>query len=283
VTIGREDKDMATYAIGDVQGCFETLCALLDTIAFDRTRDRLWFAGDLVNRGPRSLDVLRFVKALGDCALTVLGNHDLNLLAVAHGLKKSKPQDTLTEVFAACDREALLTWLRHRSFFHFDPALGIAMVHAGLPPQWTLEMAQDYAANLETALQGPDYRHLLKRISGHTAVDWRQADDEWTQHAYCLQCFTHLRFCDAQGRLELKTKGPPGTQPEPYQPWFDLPGRRTANHTIVFGHWASLGPCTAPGVYALDTGCVWGGSLTALCLETREQFSVASREGAPRA
>jgi bis(5'-nucleosyl)-tetraphosphatase (symmetrical) len=274
---------MATYAIGDVQGCFETLCALLDTIAFDRTRDRLWFVGDLVNRGPRSLDVLQFVKALGDRALTVLGNHDLKLLAVAHGLKTLNSQDTLTEILEAPDREALLTWLCHRPFFHFDPALEVAMVHAGLPPQWTLEMAQDHAADLETALQGPAYLHLLKQMSLHAVGDGTQADDEWAQRAYRLHCFTHLRFCDAQGRLELQTKGPPGTQPEPYQPWFDLPERRTANHTIVFGHWASLGPCTAPGVYALDTGCVWGGSLTALCLETREQFSVASREVHPRA
>jgi bis(5'-nucleosyl)-tetraphosphatase (symmetrical) len=274
---------MATYAIGDVQGCFETLGALLDTIAFDRTRDRLWFVGDLVNRGPRSLEVLRFVKALGDCALTVLGNHDLKLLAVAHGLKTLNSQDTLTEILEAPDREALLTWLRHCPFFHFDAALGVAMVHAGLPPQWTLEMAQDHAADLETALQGPAYLHLLQQMSGHAVGDWTQANDEWAQRAYRLHCFTHLRFCDAQGRLELKSKGPPGTQPEPYQPWFDLPGRRTANHAIVFGHWASLGPCTAPGVYALDTGCVWGGSLTALCLETREQFSVASHEADPQA
>jgi bis(5'-nucleosyl)-tetraphosphatase (symmetrical) len=275
------DKGMATYAIGDVQGCFETLCALLDTIAFDHTRDRLWFVGDLVNRGPRSLDVLRFVKALAGRALTVLGNHDFKLLAVAHGLKKLNPQDTLTEILEAPDREVLLTWLRHRPFFHYDPALGVAMVHAGLPPQWTLEMAQDHAADLETALQGPAYLHFLKQISGRTVSDWIQADGEWAQHAYRLHCFTHLRFCDARGRLEFATKGPPGTQPEPYQPWFDLPRRRTANHTIVFGHWASLGPCTAPGVYALDTGCVWGGSLTALCLETRELFSVASREVHP--
>lgn len=274
---------MATYAIGDVQGCFETLCALLDTIAFDRTRDRLWFAGDLVNRGPRSLDVLQFVKELGECAITVLGNHDLKLLAVAHGLKQLNSQDTLTEILAAPDREALLTWLRHRPFFHFDPALGIAMVHAGLPPHWTLEMAQEHATALEAALQGPAYLHLLKQISGHAVSDWRQADDEWAQCAYRLNCFTHLRYCDAQGRLEFATKGPPGTQPEPYRPWFDVPGRRTADQTIVFGHWASLGPCTSPGVYALDTGCVWGGSLTALCLETRELFSVASREIQPRA
>jgi bis(5'-nucleosyl)-tetraphosphatase (symmetrical) len=277
------DKGVATYAIGDVQGCFESLCALLDTIAFDRTRDRLWFAGDLVNRGPQSLEVLRFVKALGDCALTILGNHDLKLLSVAHGLKTLSSQDTLTEILEAPDREVLLTWLRHRPFFHYDPALRVAMVHAGLPPQWTLELAQEHADDLQTALQGPAYLHFLQQMSGRAVGDWIQANDEWTQRAYRLQCFTHLRFCDAQGRLELKAKGPPGTQPEPYQPWFDLPGRRTAQHTIVFGHWASLGLYTAPGVYALDTGCVWGGSLTALCLETRESFSVTSREVQSRA
>jgi bis(5'-nucleosyl)-tetraphosphatase (symmetrical) len=270
---------MATYAIGDVQGCLETLCALLDTVAFDRTRDRLWFAGDLVNRGPRSLDVLRFVKGLGHCALTVLGNHDLKLLAVAHGLKPSNPKDTLTQILEAPDRAALLTWLRHRPFFHFDPVQRVAMVHAGLPPQWTLDIAQAYAADLEAVLQGPIYLRLLKQMSGHAVGDETQVDDEWAQRAYRMYCFTHLRFCDAQGRLEFETKGPPGTQPEPYQPWFDL--RRPADHTIVFGHWSSLGPCTAPGVQALDTGCVWGGALTALCLETRERCSVPSRETQP--
>lgn len=266
---------MAVYAIGDVQGCFSTLLQLLDTVTFDRERDQLWFTGDLVNRGQQSLEVLRFVKDLGDHALTVLGNHDLHLLAVAQGQARLRPKDTFTDVLDAPDRHALLAWLRHRPLFHHDTSLGVILVHAGLPPQWTPAMARAYAAEVETMLYGPQYVEFLQHINGNTASRWSATLASWERLGYSVNCLTRLRYCDVEGKLALKEKGPPGTQHIPYLPWFAVPHRAHADHTVVFGHWSSLGFYTAPGVYALDSGCVWGGTLTALCLETRERISVA--------
>lgn len=265
---------MAVYAIGDVQGCFTALLALLDRLHFDRTRDWLWFAGDLVNRGPQSLEVLRFVKVLGDSAVTVLGNHDLHLLTVAYGQGRLKPKDTFADVLAAPDRDDLLTWLRHRPLLHHDPTFGITLIHAGLPPQWTLAMAQDYAAEVEAVLRGPDYSLFLKNLNGPPPDPVVAASDTWERLRYSTHCLTRLRFCDADGGLNAEATGPPGSQPPPYLPWFAFPQRASADLTMVFGHWSSLGLYQAPGVYGLDTGCVWGGALTALCLETREHVSV---------
>jgi len=269
---------MAVYAIGDVQGCFTALLALLDRLHFDRTRDQLWFAGDLVNRGPQSLEVLRFVKALGDGAVTVLGNHDLHLLTVASGQRRLKPQDTLQDVLAAPDRDALLTWLRHRPLLHHDTTFGMTLLHAGVPPQWTLAMAQAYAAEVEAVLRGPDYSLFLKNLDG-PAPEGVAASGTWERRRYITHCLTRLRYCDTVGKLNTEATGPPGSQPPPYLPWFAIPGRASANLTIIFGHWSSLGLYHAPGVYALDTGCVWGGALTALCLETREHVSVQCDTG----
>ena len=265
---------MAVYAIGDVQGCFTALLALLDRLHFDRTCDQLWFAGDLVNHGPQSLEVLRFVKALGDSAVTVLGNHDLHLLSVAHGRGRLKPQDTFTDVLAAPDRDDLLTWLRHRPLLHHDAAFGMTLIHAGLPPQWTLAMAQTYAAEVEAVLRGPDYLLFLENLDGQTPDQGMAASGTWERLRYITHCLTRLRYCDTAGRLNTEATGPPGSQPPPYLPWFAIPQRASADLNIVFGHWSSLGLYRAPGVYALDTGCVWGGALTALCLETREPVSV---------
>lgn len=269
---------MATYAIGDVQGCFTTLTTLLEAIAFDRSRDRLWFAGDLVNRGPKSLDVVRFVKSLGDRAVAVLGNHELHLFAVAYNGRRIKPKDTITDILEAPDREALLTWLRQRPFLHYDPALNIVMVHAGLPPQWTLNRARACAQKAAVHLQDVSFKSFLQHIMGNDAAIWPGTRDDPQRLPYITNCFTRMRFCDAQGRLELTSKGPPGTQPEPYLPWFQHAHRAYAATTAVFGHWAALGAYTAPGVYALDTGCVWGQELTALCLETKERTSVPYAE-----
>jgi bis(5'-nucleosyl)-tetraphosphatase (symmetrical) len=265
---------MAVYAIGDVQGCFTALLALLDRLQFDSTRDQLWFAGDLVNRGPQSLEVLRFVKALGDSAVTVLGNHDLHLLTVAYGQRRLKPKDTFMDVLAAPDRNDLLTWLRHRPLLHHDATFGMTLIHAGLPPQWTLIMAQAYAAEVEAVLRGPDNLLGLKNLDGPAPDQGGAASGTWERLRYSTHCLTRLRFCDADGRLNDEATGPPGSQPPPYLPWFAFPQRASADLTIVFGHWSSLGLYQAPGVYALDTGCVWGGALTALCLETREIVSV---------
>jgi bis(5'-nucleosyl)-tetraphosphatase (symmetrical) len=265
---------MAVYAIGDVQGCFTALLALLDRLHFDCTRDQLWFAGDLVNRGPQSLEVLRFVKALGDGAVTVLGNHDLHLLAVAYGRRRLKPQDTFADVLAAPDRDDLLTWLRRRPLLHHDATFGMTLIHAGLPPQWTLTMAQTSAAEVEAVLRSPDYLLFLDNLCGQAPDKGGATPDKWERLRYSTQCLTGLRFCDADGRLNSEATGPPGSQPPPYLPWFAIPHRASADLNIVFGHWSSLGFYHAPGVYGLDTGCVWGGALTALCLETREHVSV---------
>ncbi|ETX02814.1 MAG: hypothetical protein ETSY1_02190 [Candidatus Entotheonella factor] len=270
---------MATYAIGDVQGCFKTLMTLLEAIAFDRSRDRLWFVGDLVNRGPQSLEVVRFVKSLGDRAVTVLGNHELHLFAVAYSDRSLKPKDTIADILEAPDREALLTWLRQQPFLHYDAELETIMVHAGLPPQWTMRMARGYAKEASARLQGLLYATFLQQIMGNNAAVWPKVRDAPDRLPYITNCFTRMRFCDAQGHLELSSKGPPGTQPEPYLPWFHHDHRAHAGTTIVFGHWASLeGDYTPPGVYALDTGCVWGKDLTALCLETKVRTSVPCAE-----
>ena len=265
---------MAVYAIGDVQGCFTALLALLDRLHFDRTRDQLWFAGDLVNRGPQSLEVLRFVKALGEGAVTVLGNHDLHLLTVAYGQGRLKPKDTFTDLLAAPDRDDLLTWLRHRPLLHHDATFDVTLIHAGVPPQWTLAMAQSYAAEVEAVLRGPDYLLFLDNLGGQAPDQGVATPDKWERLRYITHCLTGMRFCDAAGRLNTEVTGPPGSQPPPYLPWFAIPQRASADLTIVFGHWSGLGLYQAPGVYGLDTGCVWGGALTALCLETRELVSV---------
>lgn len=269
---------MATYAIGDVQGCFTTLMTLLEAVAFDRARDRLWFAGDLVNRGPQSLEVVRFVKRLGERAVTVLGNHELHLFAVAYSDRSIKSKDTITDILEAPDREALLTWLRQRPFLHYDAAFETVMVHAGLPPQWTLSTAQACAKEAASHLRGTSFTTFLQHIMGNNAATWPEAQDDPDRLPYITNCFTRMRFCDAQGRLDLASKGPPGTQPAPYLPWFHHVYRAHADITTVFGHWAALGAYTAPGVYALDTGCVWGQELTALCLETQVRTSVPYAE-----
>ena len=265
---------MATYAIGDVQGCFGSLTALLETLRFDPAHDRLWFTGDLVNRGPRSLETLRFVRDLGDRAITVLGNHDLHLLGVARGCRRLKAGDTLTDVLKAPDRDDLIEWLRRQPLLYRDANRGITMVHAGLPPQWTPSVAQACAAAAEGKLRGAGIKKLLRQMSGHQCDSWSGSLSYVEQLGYIINCLTRLRYCDAAGGLELREKGPPGRQPAPYLPWFVIPGRLHASETLIFGHWASLGPCNEPGIHALDTGCVWGGALTALCLETRERTSV---------
>ena len=265
---------MATYAIGDVQGCFDSLMALLETLRFDPVRDRLWFTGDLVNRGPRSLETLRFVRDLGDRAITVLGNHDLHLLGVACGSRRLKAGDTLADVLEAPDCHELIAWLRRRPLLHRDANRCLTLVHAGLPPQWTLEVAQACAAAVEAELRGAGIKNLLRQMSGDRCDSWSASLPCTDQLGYIVNCLTRMRYCDSAGALELREKGPPGSQPAAYLPWFAVPGRLHASETIVFGHWASLGSCNESGVHALDTGCVWGGALTALCLETWERTSV---------
>ena len=271
---------MATYAIGDVQGCCDELEALLLALAFDPSRDRLWFVGDLVNRGPRSLDVLRLVQRLGDAAVTVLGNHDLHLLAIARGAAHLRPADrTLVAVLEAPDREALLDWLQARPVLHHDPALGVTMVHAGLPPQWDIPLARRCAAELEDALRGEHSGRLFADMYGNHPDLWDGALEGADRLRFITNALTRLRVCDKAGRLLLKHKGPPAKMPASAIPWFQVPGRRSADARIVCGHWSALGYHDGDGVLALDTGCVWGGRLTAARIDGGRREIVQVRCG----
>lgn len=256
---------MAIWAIGDIQGCYDELQALLEQIGYDARHDRLWFAGDLVNRGPKSLETLRFLHHLN--ATTVLGNHDLHLLASAHIPKYRKHRDTLQQIMHAKDGPELLEWLRHRPLLHHDRQTGYTLIHAGLPPQWDLHTAQQCAAEVEQVLRGPDYLDFLETMYGNHPKLWSESLHGHDRLRFITNCLTRLRYCDANGQLALKYKGAPGTQPKHLRPWFDWP-RKSADMNILFGHWSTLGPYDGNGVHALDTGCLWGGTLTALRVDT---------------
>jgi bis(5'-nucleosyl)-tetraphosphatase (symmetrical) len=273
---------MAIYAVGDVQGCCTELERLLARLAFDASRDRLWFVGDLVNRGPRSLDVLRLVMELGDAATTVLGNHDLHLLAVARGHAEMRgPDATLQPILDAPDRDRLLDWLQSRPMLHHDAALGITMIHAGLPPQWDIALARRCGAELEAALRGDRSGRLFEAMYGNQPDLWRDDLEGDDRLRFITNALTRLRVCDTAGRLLLKFKGPLSEMPAGAIPWFRAPGRRSAGARIVCGHWSALGYLDEGGVVALDTGCVWGGPLTAQRLDLRSApVTVASTQPA---
>lgn len=259
---------MPTYAIGDIQGCFEELQRLLDEIAFDPATDRLWFTGDLVNRGPRSLDVLRFVRSLGKRAITVLGNHDLHLLAVAEGLAPKRHDDTLDAILAAPDRDELLDWLRRRPLLHRDEALGFTLIHAGLPPQWDMDTAAGCAREVEAVLRGERWRDLPAHMYGDEPSKWHPGLSGHARLRFITNSLTRLRYVTRDGSLALKPNGAPGSQPQGCLPWFQAPERRSRGERIIFGHWSQLGRIHWPKeqVYGIDTGCVWGNTLTALRL-----------------
>lgn len=258
---------MACYAIGDLQGCYRELKALLLELDYQPSRDLLWFTGDLVNRGPESLETLRFVAGLGDRAITVLGNHDLHLLAAAHDPRNIRRKDTLHAILDAPDRDELLDWLRHRPLLHHDSDYGYTMVHAGLAPQWDLATATECAREVETVLSGPDTGTYFDHMYGDQPDVWHADLTGWDRLRFITNCFTRLRYCDANGRLALQYKGSPGSQPEGFYPWFEVDGRRSRDDNIVFGHWSTLGERTGRGIFPLDTGCLWGGKLTALRLD----------------
>ncbi len=265
---------MATYAVGDIQGCYNELRQLLDRIGFDPAADSLWSVGDLVNRGPDSLSVLRWFKALGDRAVVVLGNHDLHLLALAAGNERHAKQSTLDEVLSAPDREDLLDWLRHRPVMHVDETKRFAMVHAGLPPQWDLAQARACAAELEAALRGPGHQEFLHLIYGNQPDLWSPDLAGTDRLRFITNCFTRLRYCDAQGRLLLGEKAAPDQQSDGPIPWFKVPGRATREDRIVAGHWSTLGYLAEHNVWTLDTGCLWGGSLTAVRIRKKKPIKV---------
>ena len=263
---------MSTYAIGDVQGCVAALRRLLDTFGFVRARDRLWFVGDLVNRGPDSLATLRLVKDLGDAAVTVLGNHDFHLLAVAAGRAKKHRSDTLDQVLAAPDREQLLAWLRQRPMLHVEGAW--AMVHAGLLPQWSIATAQMLAQEVETALRGASWQEFLAKLYGNTPDSWSEGLRGAERLRVIVNAMARMRFCTAEGAIEFRSKGETAKTPPGFFPWFDAPERASRDHTVICGHWSALGLKLRPDLVALDSGCVWGGSLSAVRLEDRKLFQV---------
>lgn len=265
---------MSTYVIGDVQGCFDELQALLAHIQFNPEADTLWFTGDLVNRGPKSLETLRFIKSLPSFKV-VLGNHDLHLLAVHYGKAPLRKDDTLDTILNATDREELIDWLRHQPLFYFDRDKGYAMAHAGLAPAWTLSQAGLLAQEVEGVLKSQTPAYFFEHMYGNQPDGWHDDLRGWDRLRCITNYFTRMRFCYADGRLDLAYKGEISGKPANLIPWFDLPNRVNAHVNILFGHWAALnGTTDAPNIYPLDTGCVWGNCLTALRLEDGKRFSV---------
>jgi bis(5'-nucleosyl)-tetraphosphatase (symmetrical) len=263
---------MATYAVGDVQGCYGELRKLLGEAGFRRGRDRLWFVGDLVNRGPKSRDVLRFVAGLGDAAVTVLGNHDLHLVAQYEGVEKLKEKDTFQDVLDAPDARELVDWLRTRPMMHAEG--DYAMVHAGLLPGWSIGKALELGGEVERALAARNYRDFLQRMYGDGPDAWRDDLVGWDRLRLIVNAMTRMRFCTVDGRMELKAKGK--TPPRGYRRWFDT-RPRAERTTIVFGHWSQLGLKLGERLAGLDSGCVWGGKLTAMRLEDRKLFQVGCK------
>ena len=266
---------MAIWAIGDLQGCHGAFVRLLEAIGFSPASDRLWLCGDLVNRGPDSAGTLREVMALGGAATTVLGNHDLHLLAVAlapaagRGLR---PGDTLDDILSAPDRTHLLDWLLQQPLLHRDPALDWTLIHAGLPPAWSVAMAAVEARNVEAALR-TDPVGFFSQMYGDQPDHWSPELEGADRLRFTVNCLTRLRFCTAQGQLRPKLKGPPELAPPEALPWFSVPGRAAATDRVVFGHWSALGLLRTPTALGLDTGCVWGGRLTAVRLEEDRRVS----------
>ena len=259
---------MSVYAIGDIQGCYDELMTLLDHIHFNEQHDQLWFVGDLVNRGPKNLQTVRFIKSLGEKAVVVLGNHDLHLLAMEAGYRTPKKADTFQDILDAEDADELLTWLRYRPMIHHDKTLGYTLLHAGLVPQWNLDLALSCAKELETVLRGPDHNDFFKEMYGNEPAVWSDSLAGHERLRFIVNSLTRMRFCDENGRIDMKETGPPGSQPVPYLPWFSISKRRSRDMKIICGHWSTLSYYAANGVFALDTGCVWGSGLTALKLDT---------------
>jgi bis(5'-nucleosyl)-tetraphosphatase (symmetrical) len=257
---------MATYAIGDVQGCFKSLRRLLDRISFDPRRDQIWLVGDLVNRGPDSLETLRFIKSLGASAWPVLGNHDLYLLAAGEEIVSLRSKDTIDDVLAAHDRAELLGWLRQQPLYRRQDRF--FMVHAGLLPQWSIDEAEKLAQEVQAVLAGPDYRTLLREIFHGTAPRWDRTLTGVERLVSIARAFTRLRTATPEGEMSSYS-GPPDEAPAGFLPWFRIPNRRSSDATIITGHWAALGLHMEDNVMAIDSGCVWGRQLTAVRLENR--------------
>lgn len=259
---------MATYAIGDVQGCYDQLKLLLTEIDFRSDKDQLWFAGDIVNRGPDSLKTLRFIKSLEDNAVTVLGNHDLHLLAVANGRGKQGRKDTIQDILNASDSDNLLDWLIHQPLMHYQEKNHVCMVHAGIHPDWTLQQALSCAAEVESVLQGHKSHEFFHHMYGDKPSKWSNNLEGWDRLRFITNCFTRMRYIDNKNKLKLGEKGTPGKQRPGIHPWFEFESK-TKDLNIIFGHWSTLKDPGLEHLYPLDTGCLWGGKLTALKVNSK--------------
>lgn len=274
---------MTTYVIGDLQGCYDELQVLLKHIDYQPKQDFLWFAGDIVNRGPKSLECLHFVKQLEQQgqAKIVLGNHDLHLLAAYAGFDKFlSKSDTLQEILQSEEAEKLIDWLRKQPLMVKHPVYNTVMVHAGIPPQWSIKAAQGYAKEVETLLQGEDWKNaLVNHLFGNQPNEWQETLSGWDRARYILNAFTRMRYCDANGALEFSLKSAPESDQKrqeafPYKPWFVFSNRKNKAYEIFFGHWSTLGEIDAYQVHSTDTGCLWGGELTAYALETKQRLTI---------
>jgi bis(5'-nucleosyl)-tetraphosphatase (symmetrical) len=275
---------MATYAIGDVQGCYDELRELLTHINFRSDRDQLWFCGDLVNRGPKSLKTLRFVKSLAENATTVLGNHDLHLLATAYHHKKPGRKDTIGKILQAKDAEELLDWLRHRPLLIHDSDRDVTLFHAGLHPAWTIKKAIKLAGEVEQVLRSDDHIDFYRHMYGDKPTTWNDSLTSWPRYRFITNILTRLRYCDKFGRPALNAKGAPGSQARHLMPWYEVPNRKSKDDTLIFGHWSTLphaGRRAINNTYAIDSGCLWGGYLTAMKIgKTKFKYT---RMSCPRA
>ena len=278
---------MSIYAIGDVQGCYLQLKELLDKLKFNSDKDQLWFAGDIVNRGPASLKTIRFIKSLEDNAITVLGNHDLHLLAMAHGKHKQGKKDTIQEILDAPDSEQLLDWLIHRPLMHYQKENNVCLVHAGIHPNWTKDQALSCAKDVENILRSAKSREFFHHMYGDKPSKWSENLSGWDRLRFITNCFTRMRYINDNMKLRLKEKGAPGKQPNNIHPWFEIK-RKEKDLNIVFGHWSTLKDPDIKNLFPLDTGCLWGGKLTALKItpdlnqkKTNNKISVKCPEGQP--
>lgn len=273
---------MATYVIGDLQGCFDELQSLLTQINYQPKQDHLWFVGDIVNRGPKSLECLRFVKKLHEKgrAQIVLGNHDFHLLAAYSGLEKFQSKsDTLQPILKADDVTALINWLRTQPLMVNHPVFDAVMVHAGIPPQWTIHQAQSYAKEVEVHLQSDEWQTFVSQhLFGAEPDAWCESLTGWPRIRYIVNAFARMRYCDNEGKLEFKLKSAPDSTTGPFQPWFVHSNRKNKTHEIFFGHWSTLGAIDAYSIHATDTGCLWGGKLTAYCMETKQRHTLECKQ-----
>ncbi len=263
---------MATYAIGDVQGCYDELKTLLTQIKFNSDRDQLWFCGDLVNRGPKSLETLRFIRSLEDNAISVLGNHDLHLLATAYDHRKPGKKDTFDSILQAADAPDLLEWLRRQPLAFHDKDKNITMLHAGIHPDWSIIKTLQLANEIEKLLQSDNHINFYKHMYGDKPSVWHDDLSGWSRYRFITNILTRLRYCDEQGKPALNAKGPPGSQAKYLLPWYDIPDRQSKNDDIIFGHWSTLphaGISSINNTYAIDSGCLWGGLLTAMKIDEK--------------